>query len=633
MNISLSSCTTILLFTLLAGCAGPQPDNAKAVTASANGSAANFSLTLLHINDHHSHLDTETVPLRLATAPGLRERINVSLGGFARVSTVMKELSATRPNPIKIEAGDAVTGDLYYSLTQGKADAQAMNSVCFDTFTLGNHEFDNHDAGLKTFLSYLRDGNCKTQVLSANTHFGPHSVLNPRVAPGWVKPYVVLERGGQKIGLVGITTADKTKNSSRPDKDTTFSNETATAQAAIDHLTKEGVTHIVLQTHDGYRSDIAMARKLHGVDVIIGGDSHTLLGPESMKQYGLTPSGPYPTMATSQDGKQVCIAQAAQYAYVVGELRVEFNDHGDVIGCDGEPHVLIGTSYTRTDKKKGPLTPHEVDAIKQDIARSNGILLPTVPDPQTMALLAPYKAQKEAFGEKVVATSPQVWCLRRVPGTARSRYSSTLGDVCNLAPDVQAHGGDVQQLVAEAFLQQGQKYFQADLSIQNAGGVRTDINMGPITVKDIYTILPFKNSLVLLKATGAEIKTVLEEAVDAALGPHGSTGAYPYSAGLRWKVDARKPAGERVSNLEIRGRDGKYRAFDLHKVWNVATISFLADGQDHYSEFGKITGSRRTDVGLDYAQTLLDYIANLPGHDKILRKLPDGYYSTHRFIE
>ena len=646
MSALLHRCLILPFILLAAGCAVTPSKNTGAVN---DHPAPALSITLLHINDHHSHLDPETLPLQLETAPGTRERILVSMGGFARMASAMKELATRAPNPIKIHAGDAVTGDLYYNLTQGKADADLMNVVCFDAFTLGNHEFDNGDAGLKVFLDYLRQGSCKTWVLSANTHFGPDSALNPARAPGMVEPYAVLERGGcvssknnascrrttseKKIGLIGITVADKTKNSSRPDAGTTFSDETATAQSEIDRLAALGIDQIILQTHQGYQADQAMARKLRGVDVIVGGDSHTLLGPASMKQYGMTPRGPYPTMATSADGKPVCIVQAGQYAYVLGELRVDFDAQGNVLNCSGSPHVLIGDTYARADTSRGRLKPKEIESIRADIARSHGLLRPTAEDPGALAVLAPYKARKEAFGSSVVATAANVLCLRRIPGAGKSRFHSTLGDLCNRDPRVQKHGGDVQQLVAEAFLRQGQKYFKADLSIQNGGGVRTDIQKGPVTVKDIYTVLPFKNTLVQLKATGAEIKAALEDALDAALGPAGSTGAYPYSAGLRWTVRANQPKGSRLANLEIRGKDGKYRPFDLGKTWNVATISFLADGHDHYTAFNAITGQRRVDVGLDYAQTLLDYLADLPGTQKILRRLPTSDYSTQQFIE
>jgi 5'-nucleotidase len=105
------------------------------------------------------------------------------------------------------------------------------------------------------------------------------------------------------------------------------------------------VNKIVLMSHLGYAADQALAPQLDGVDVIIGGDSHTLLGPDSMKGFGLSPAGAYPTAATDKAGRPVCIAQAWQYAYAVGALDVSFDAAGQVAQCSGKPQVLVGDSF------------------------------------------------------------------------------------------------------------------------------------------------------------------------------------------------------------------------------------------------------------------------------------------------
>ena len=193
-----------------------------------------LEVNLVHINDSHSHLDEESTILMLETSMGKREEIQVSNGGFARVAALMNTLASTEKNPIKIHSGDAITGDLYFTLKEGEAEADLMNSVCFDTLTLGNHEFDNTDDGLKKFIGFLNDkGNCenKTQVLSANVEFGKTSAL---YQTNLVKPYTVMEKEGQKIALIGLTIANKTKNASRPNQDTVFNDEVVTAQKYID---------------------------------------------------------------------------------------------------------------------------------------------------------------------------------------------------------------------------------------------------------------------------------------------------------------------------------------------------------------------------------------------------------------
>jgi len=588
-----------------------------------------ITLTLLHINDHHSHLDAEKVPLLLDIG-GKREDVLVERGGFPRVTTAMRELAQKSANVLKIHSGDASTGDLYFTLTEGKADAALMNTVCFDSFTLGNHEFDNTDAGIKKLMGYLHHSPCSTPILSANVRFGKSSPMYGAKSPEAILPSVIVDREGEKVGIIGLTVAGKTKHSSRPNADTTFLDEAETAQKEIDRLQALGVNKIILATHVGYKRDQELAQKLSGVDVIVGGDSHSLLGPATLTQYGLTPEGPYPTRTTDHDGKPVCITQAWQYGYVVGELKVSFNGQGEVQQCAGTPWLLIGDDFTHRDGS--PLNAKETAAAKADIAQSH-VLRITTPDPGAAQTLSPYKQAKEALGAKVVAKTADNLCLRRVPGSKLDTSRSTLGDVCNKNPRVNAHGGDMQQIVAEAFLQQGKRFFGADLSLQNGGGVRIDLPPGPITVKDVYTVLPFKNTLVQLNATGEEIKQALEDAVEGVVGPGRNTGCYPYAGGLRWQTDLNQPMGHRLSHLEIRTADGSYRPFKLEETYKVATISFLADGNDSFTALKNITGERRIDVGLDYAEAFLQYIEKLPGNSKVIKPLDIQDYSTQKFVD
>ena len=615
----------LILSLVLAGCGTTH----RQTTAAATDGQQPFELTVLHINDHHSHLDPEQTTLLLDTGGGKREPVNVARGGFARVAGAIKALEKEPAQVLKIHSGDASTGDLYFTLTEGKADADLMETVCFDTFTLGNHEFDNSDAGIKKMIGFLHAGKCATPVLSANVRFGSSSPMRDAGPAESVIPSMVFERGGQKIGVIGLTVAGKTKNSSRPNFDTVLLDEATVAQAEIDRLSKQGVNKIILATHIGYQADQALVKKLSGVDVVIGGDSHSLLGPEQLKRYGLTPEGPYPTRSSDRDGKLVCIGQAWQYGYVVGEMRVRFDANGEVSDCTGTPWLLIGDQFSRGGQ---PLNPNEVAAVRRDIAAS-GVLRITPSDPQAESLLAPYAQQKEALGSTKIATATDNLCLRRVPGNQRDISRSSLGDVCNANERVNAHGGDMQQLIAEAFLQQGRVFFNADLSLLNGGGVRTDLSKGPVTVKDVYTVLPFKNTLVQLNATGAEIKAALEDAVEGVAGPAGNTGCYPYAGGLRWQIDLTKPKGARFSHLEIRSTDGSYRPLDPNALYKMITISFLADGNDSFTTLKSITGERRIEVGLDYAEAFLRYIEKLPGNQKELRTLPVKEYSTQRFID
>ena len=253
-----------------------------------------IELNIAHINDHHSQLDafagTELTLDGVAT--------QVELGGFARQTAVFKALAGT-PNLLKLHAGDAITGSLYYTFFKGKADAQMMNSICFDAFVPGNHEFDDGDGVFKGFLDALADpangGNCKTPTLSANIVPQAGTPLAPVGTPAYLQPYTIKKIDGVDVGIVGVTIAAKTANSSRPLATTQFQDEAKAAQKAIDDLKAKGVRHIVLMSHLGYDNDKQIAAQLTDVDVVIGGDSHTLLG--DFKAVGVaSATGTYPTL-------------------------------------------------------------------------------------------------------------------------------------------------------------------------------------------------------------------------------------------------------------------------------------------------------------------------------------------------
>lgn len=596
---------------LLSGCLSDSDNN----TATTEGGS---TLRILHINDHHSHLQPNAGSLTLdGKATGVR------IGGFPQVVAKMNALAAGRNDVLKLHAGDTITGDLYYTLFKGKADADQMNQVCFDAMTLGNHEFDDGDAGLKNFLDFLRGSNCKTEVLSANTQLRVGtSPLAQTSATQYIKPYTIKDIAGTKYGIIGITVGSKTKASSSPDPTTTFADETATAQQYIDQLSAQGINRIILLTHQGYSVDLSMATKLKGVDVIVGGDSHTLLG-NGFKAVGLSPIGAYPTQATDNSGKQVCIVQANEYGNIVGELNVTFDAQGNVSACSGTPHMLLSNTFTRTlDGKATELTGAERDAVLKAVNDAPELSIIT-PDSKAKANLDSYAQQVDSLRQTVIGSAAETLCLERVPNQGNN------GNVAECRAATKSRGSDISNIVAKAFLEMSKT---SDVCIQNAGGVRITVPAGSITIGTAYTLLPFANTLTEISMTGKEIIDVLEDAVDAA--NTGSTGSYPYAAGLRWNVDMSKPKGSRLSNVEVNPRvSGSWTALDPTRTYKVVTNNFLARGQDRYTTFGNIPDSRKTDTFLDYAQAFVDYVRRETAAGRSIVKLPVAEYSTQQFID
>jgi 5'-nucleotidase/UDP-sugar diphosphatase len=586
-----------------------------------------LTVNLLHVNDHHSNLQPATQALNVGTAGGA---FNVAYGGFPRVTAKVAELDAQLDNVVKIHAGDAITGTLYYTLFKGQADADLMNTVCFDIFQLGNHEFDDGDGRLRDFLDALAaDPACTTSVLGANVVPQVGTPLAPTTVNDYIQPFVVKEFDGQYVGFVGIDIANKTRFSSQPLATTQFLDELTTAQRYIDDLSAIGVDNIVLVTHYGYGNDLALASQLRGVDAIVGGDSHSLLG--DLAKFGLPSEGGYPTVTTNADGDPVCVVQAWQYSWVVGQLGVTFLE-GAVDTCGGVPHVLLGDTFTRTSANT-PVPEPERSAILAAIEADPSLGIVT-PDPAASTVLASYAAQVTALSAQQIGTSAEVFCDRRVPTVPRGAapcngpYSSASG------ARVQVNGGFSQQIVTDAFLARA---FRADIAIQNGGGVRIAIPSGPITIGTAYTLLPFNNTLVELELTGAEVLQSVEDGLAFyASNPSGNTGAFPYGSHIRWNIDMTQPRGSRLSNVEIRTRGtDTWAPIDLTATYTVVTNSFLAGGGDGYATFRAARDQGRfTDTFINYAQGFYDYVQqDLGGVGGTALAVPaPANFSTQSFI-
>lgn len=537
----------------------------------------------------------------------------------------LKELESRLDNVVKIHAGDAITGTLFYTLFNGEADADLMNTACFDVFALGNHEFDDGDATLAKFLDDLgSDPACETTTIAANVVPALGTPLAPVTAKDYIQPYMVKTFQGRKVGFIGIDIAEKTRFSSQPLPTTQFLDEVETAQTYVDELSAMGIDNIVLVTHYGYANDLALARAVTGVDAIIGGDSHTLLG--DLGRYGLPSAGDYPTLATNADGDPVCVAQAWQYAQVVGELAVTFRE-GKVDSCGGIPHLLLGDAFERN---RQPITDPERTEILAlvDADPSLGVV---TSDPAAEAILAEYAAQVDELSQEVIGEAGEVICERRVPTQPRGSAPCN-GDAVSLSgAQLNVNGGFSQQVVTDAFLARA---FRADIALQNGGGVRITIPEGDITIGTAYTLLPFSNTLVELELSGQEVLDSIEDGLAFyASNPSGNTGAFPYGSHIRWDIDMTQAEGARIDNVEVKDRvTGIWAPLDPSQTYTVVTNSFLANGGDGYATFKNAADDGRvTDTFINYAQGFVDYLVQDLGGGDLFVPAPSDF-STQSFL-
>lgn len=441
---------------------------------SALATAANATkLTLLHINDHHSHLTEgsagylniydEDIPSDVAANNGGTTYLRAYYGGMPRLVTAFDALQAEAESNgrdvLRLHGGDAITGTTYFTLFEGDADAKLMTHICFDAFVPGNHEFDKGDAGLARFLLAMHSeaeasSSCDAMPAVVGANIVPHadSPILVEGVPEILKSKVFTMTDGSKVGVIGINIAGKTMNSSNPDEGTILLDEKETAQAEINDLATMGVNMIVILTHIGYTNDQNWMAQLDGVDVVIGGDSHSLLGDDATATFSST-RGPYATEIVKDDGSTVCVVQAWDYSKIIGNLEVDFDADGKVVSCGGSPVFPMNPSRVtvRDANPRYDLSESDAAAVMQSLAeRSNGQAQPYVEDADAAADLAVYTKEVDVLSQTVVAQSSELITLES------GGYESGACD-----------------LVAQGFLLN--PLSTADIAIQNRGGCRSNI--------------------------------------------------------------------------------------------------------------------------------------------------------------
>jgi 5'-nucleotidase len=537
--------------------------------------------------------------------------VKTKVGGFAKLATVIKTTKNDSEENnwplLLLDAGDALQGTMYYNIFKGKSDIAVMNKIGFDAFVIGNHEFDDGDENLADFINSLT-----IPVISSNIISKEESPLR-----GKIKPFIMKAINGERIGIIGVTIVSKTVDSSNPGNDISFINEITAVKNAIKYLEAENVNKIILLSHIGYDNDLYFAENISGIDIIVGGDSHTLLG--DFNSLGLKSSGNYPTIKKSRDGNDVCIVQAWEFAKAIGKLDVIFDEHGNILSCNGNLILPISEISEKIENgKEKSLNENEINVIANYIETNSNIKI-TKDDNDILMTINSYKYQIDEQKNMTIGFASENILHNRIPNQSYNGVKLPLGS--QLAP-----------LICKAFYMESKS---ADLSIQNAGGVRQSIYEGNISIGDIYNILPFSNTLYELKMTGSEIKSLIEEAINYSAVEKKSTGSFPYVYGIKYDIDLNKSYGNRVFNIEIYDKILKdWVNFNMEKTYSVVTHSYLIKGRDGYKILEEIAQERNAvNTYIEYATSFINFIKKLTKNNKPLEKLKDNEYPIKSFID
>jgi 5'-nucleotidase len=496
-----------------------------------------FRLTILHTNDTHA-----------AHEPNANGD-----GGVARQAAVVSQIRAEGRNVVLLDAGDRFTGSLFHQQYRGADQVRIMNLLGYDAMVLGNHEFDDGEDVLLNFAS-----NLTFPALAANVDFGPFEELG-----ALIQGYTILEVGGQQIGVIGLVTPDTTVTSS-PSRDITFFDNLAEiANAAAAELTEAGVNKIILLTHIGVELDLALLAQLSGIDLVIGGHSHTLFA----NAYTAAGGRAYPARANDADGSTIYYVQAGSNNQYLGRLDVTFDGSGVITAVGGD--VIFLTRYITPDA--------EMSALVTELAGPIEELKATPIGAAASALLV---------GDRTVC---------RVEECA-------LGSL--IADALRAETG-------------------AQIAIMNGGGIRADIDAGEITLGEVLTVLPFGNLTSTFDVLGADVVAALENGVsrivveNGAVVRAGANGRFPQVSGIRFTFDPTQPAGSRVVSVEVLGEDGAYSPIDLEAVYTLVSNDFVRTGGDGYAMF-RDNARNAYDFGKPLDQVVAEYFVRLGTVDPLV---------------
>ncbi len=547
-----------------------------------------ISFVLLHVNDTHSQFTPKHITFRF---PDMDAPVLIPLGSVSRMAARVGQVRDRHPQVLFLHSGDMVQGSIYYTLFHGKADVQVFNAMGLDAMAAGNHEFDRGTPGIEILLDHA-----DFPILSANMDVTNDPDLDRRIAP-----YVIKKIDGEPVAVIGLLD-EHLAHISSPSAGTRMLPVIKTAQHTIDRLTDQGIQIIVLLTHIGYDNDLLLGASVRGADIIVGGHSHTLLG--DFQKTGLVSRGPYPTIVKAPDKADVLVVQAWEHARMLGQLMVEFCDAGRLTSFAGTPCLIAGTPFL--DENKNHLDPQTLARVTDAVDQTPGICL-LEQDPAIAAITMAYREKAALLGKTVVGNAATDLAHIKVP----DRHIP--------------QGSQIAPIVADALKWLlNRSGLQVDITIQNAGGVRTDVAAGDITVETIYELLPFENTLIVFEMTGKRIKTMLEDAVSAIMDDRLFYGGFPYASGLRFRVNPAGAPGNRIVRCEVMDDAGKWQAAGSNKVYRVGVNSFLANGGDGYTAFADLTGY---DTGFIDTQAFIAYVTE----KKTIHPFPgQNYYEEKR---
>jgi len=506
-------------------------------------------ITVLYTNDVHGGIPrTEATFMN----PQFPPKIGAAPAIARYVKGVREQAEKEGFGVLLIDEGDFFSGTPIGSKTAGAAVVEFMNEVGYDLLTAGNHDFDKSYTELRK-----RAEEANFPILGAN-------IVNSETGEvlDFLKPYIIKDMFGIKVGVLGIGTS-VTPSMSFPEhvKGITFLPEIATVNKWIPIMKEEGADIIILSTHSWtpYNRD-EEAAELH----------------EALQQ------GDWPDQdKIGASGLEIAVSSPGLDAMFTGHVHKGFAEPYE----DPVNHTLVFQNYgngTNLGHVNFYIHKETKTLAGYDFAVDGSSYVTLLEDEfwideEVNKMIEARKAVAEEGFDEVIAVLPKP--LRRA-----NEGQSVLG---NLLCDAVAWSSN------------------ADVAFSNYGGLRSDLEAGPLTYENLFRFLPFGNRITVFQMSGSELDALIEDRVSG-----NSRGML--ASGLEVVVDKRKAERNRATIKSIGGQ-----AFDPDKMYRVAVSDYLAEGNSGYDRLTTIGEEHRINTGIMMREALRDYIIEFGADAKI----------------
>jgi 5'-nucleotidase len=489
--------------------------------------AAPVELRILAINDFHGNLRPPPGGIRISDPDDKTRKITVPAGGAEHMATLVRQLRAGKKNTVLVAAGDLIGASPFLSaMFHDEPTIESLSLMGLEVASVGNHEFDEG----KDELLRMQNGGCHP----VDKCQGPHpfsgakfrylaaSTIEKRTGKPVFPPYEVKQFDGIPVAFIGLTLKGTPNIVSPPGvAGLEFKDEVETVNALVPELKAHGVEAIIVLIHEG------------GFPT---GDYNECPGI----------SGPIVDIVKKFDkAVDVVVSGHTHQAYTC-EIDGRLVTSGD----------KYGTIVTTIDLKLDPATRDVISARADNVIVRTGVY---ARDPEQTALLEAYEKVAGPIANRVAGSITA--SLLRLPNDAGE---SVLGELI----------ADAQLDATRADDNGG-----AAIAFTNPGGIRTDISRRPdgaVSYADVFASQPFRNQLVTLTLTGAQIKNMLEQQWLDPARPR----VLQVSKGFNYVWDNAAPAGNRVlaDRMSLNGQ-----RIDPATSYRVTVNNFLSVGGDGFT--------------------------------------------------